>query len=725
MSKSKHILTTFFNLLISLIVIALLARLIILKPRTFLNIVLVLMGFGAVIMIHEFGHFIVAKLSGIKVEAFSIGFPPTLLGIKKIQDGIRFRLLPRFFHKHVRHEDEAGIQLTLHKKSEAADTEYRIGLIPFGGYVKMLGQEDTGPVEKTSDPRSFTNKPISIRIAVVAAGVIFNLIGAFIIFTFVASIGIKLRPAVVGAVMPGLPAEVAGIVAGDEIIEINGKTNPDFADLVFVPALSGKDEEILLKVKHADGTLGKYKVATAPIPGMNLRGFGIDRAQSLKLASIEEAGDLYERIGLQGGDEIFAVNYENVSSVWQLREKIGNMLKPGIILSARRSLQDPQQTQTVNSTLELEMTHTTDYALESEADLTHIYSIVPRLRITAVSAKSKSSDGLIHSLLKKVRISKDTTGPAKPQKQTLEPNDIIIKVSDIEYPTFFELRRVTSEHNDKKMSLTVLRPLEDGTSRRLDIEVTPHTPPGGDRPIIGIMLTLDAENPILAKTITTKDGPAALEIPRGAAITRVDGVAVSNFYEIIDVIRNNMGQKISLEYRLDNKTVGAVMMEIPKQTDYITVKSQLTDIMPFEDLKRTYKADDPIEAVLMGSHQIVRFVAQPYIMIKNLILGLLSPDNLMGPVGIASASYKIVAAKQFTFYLYFMAMISCFLAVVNFLPLPIVDGGLVVLLIIEKLKGSPISTRAQEIISYAGLALIISLAVYLTYNDILRLLLPT
>ncbi|MCD6393610.1 MAG: site-2 protease family protein, partial [Planctomycetes bacterium] len=128
----------------------------------FWYVLLVALGFGAVIMIHEFGHFIVAKVSGIKVEAFSIGFPPTLLGIQKTADGIRFRILPKFFKGDVPEggdvESEGGLVCTLGKGGgKASDTEYRIGIIPFGGFVKMLGQEDTGTAEKSDDPRSFLN----------------------------------------------------------------------------------------------------------------------------------------------------------------------------------------------------------------------------------------------------------------------------------------------------------------------------------------------------------------------------------------------------------------------------------------------------------------------------------------------------------------------------------------------------------------------------------------
>jgi regulator of sigma E protease len=161
------------------VVIYLIAR----NIGVFSNVIIVLLGFGAVVLVHEFGHFIVAKLSGIKVEAFSICMPPTLLGIRRTKAGFKFRVLPSF---------------TAGKNEEPAEppeeTEYRIGVFPFGGYVKLLGQEDAGPVKQVSDPRSFANKSIGIRIAVISAGVTFNVVSAALIFMVVFLVGIKLPP---------------------------------------------------------------------------------------------------------------------------------------------------------------------------------------------------------------------------------------------------------------------------------------------------------------------------------------------------------------------------------------------------------------------------------------------------------------------------------------------------------------------------------------------------
>src|SRR5512142_463026 len=89
-----------FNLVFWAVVAGAVIYLIARNFGVFKNVIIVLLGFGAVVIVHEFGHFIVAKLSGIKVEAFSIFMPPTLLGIRKTQAGFKFRLLPSFLKGH-------------------------------------------------------------------------------------------------------------------------------------------------------------------------------------------------------------------------------------------------------------------------------------------------------------------------------------------------------------------------------------------------------------------------------------------------------------------------------------------------------------------------------------------------------------------------------------------------------------------------------------------------
>lgn len=147
-----------------------------------------LIGLGVLIVIHEFGHFLLAKWSGVGVLTFSVGFGPKLWVRKK------------------------------------GDTEYALSAFPLGGYVKMVGEDPDEEVQQADIKRSFAHKGLLKRIAIVAAGPGFNLLLAvfllMIVFLFE---GVPVLSTQVGRVDPGSPAELAGIKRGDRVVALNGQ----------------------------------------------------------------------------------------------------------------------------------------------------------------------------------------------------------------------------------------------------------------------------------------------------------------------------------------------------------------------------------------------------------------------------------------------------------------------------------------------------------------------
>ncbi|MHC4484567.1 MAG: M50 family metallopeptidase [Planctomycetota bacterium] len=694
MSKLKGLFNNCFRLPLFVVVFVAVVYVIARNISAFGNVLLVLLGFGAVVLVHEFGHFVVAKLSGIKVEAFSIFMPPTLLGVQRTADGLRFRILPKLFAKK---DDEGGdglLSFSIGEKGKAGETEYRIGLIPFGGFVKLLGQEDTGPVNASDDPRSFANKPLISRVAVLAAGVVFNTISAIAVFMIVFLIGIELPPAVVGGVLPDMPAARAGLKAGDEITEIAGKSDGlDFSNIGIAAALSGRDEKVPLRVRHEDGSEEDLELVaeeTQTLTG-KMRLFGIVLPQSLTVAELskDDANNLHMKTGLLPGDRIVTVNGREVRTHWEFEGIIQDALVPKVTLLAKRT-RDSGEVESIESQIRLNLSPVKNHDIKTESYLGHIYSMVPRLWITAVSGEQISTV--------------DDTGPS------LQRGDIILALGDVENPTFKELRE----------PMKVLRADANGVEETLTIIVKPRRPRGGDRPLIGIVPVLDTEHPVVAKTIAIEGGPAKLAIPRGAAITEVDGVAVSNFYDIIREIRRCAGERITIDYRLDEEIAGDVVLTVDTGEEFINVNSDFAESIPFEGLKKLYKASGPVNAIAMGCKKTVMFIAQTYVTLKRLIWGLVSPKNLMGPVGIITFSYSIVAEQPFIHYVYFLSLISAVIAVFNFLPLPPLDGGLVALLLVEKIKGSALTEKTQGAIAYVGWALILTLLLYVTFNDIVR-----
>jgi regulator of sigma E protease len=659
------------------------------------NVLLVLLGFGTVVIVHEFGHFIVAKLSGIRVEAFSIFMPPTLLGVRKTKAGFQFRFLPSLRSGK---EQEPAEQME--------ETEYRIGIFPFGGYVKLLGQEDTGPVKQVDDPRSFARKSVSVRSAVIAAGVFFNVVSAALIFMVVFLVGINLTPAVIGDVAVGSPAAKAGLQAGDEFLEIDHKNKDlDFSDILIAGALSKAHEPVPVTVRHPDGTVVSKTLVSERLPGSQFRDFGILAPRSLTVADVDRPSQLQKRTKLQPGDRIVAVNGADVSQSWELVAAARATVGPSLKITAERPT-GKQGTELVETQLPLDWTVANGGQKGAEVDLHQVYSMVPRLRVLASQTKQPRAV---------------PPGDQSEEVDSLRAGDVIVAINDVNDPTYQELRDITAQYEGKPLPLKVLRTDANGVEQVVALTVQPRYSAQEDRVVIGFIPSLDAAHAVVAKTISTEGGVPALEIPRGARIVAVNDEPVVSFYDIIEQVRRWGGQPVVLKYQLDGRTEGGVTLRDPQAPNAVTVESTLPDeFIPFKPLERLYQADGPLNALGMGYRRTWGFIAQTYITLKRLISGLISPKNLMGPVGIITVSYHIVSQQPLVNYAYFLGLISATIAVINFLPIPPFDGGLIVLMLIEKVKGSALTERTQGIVAYAGWVLVLLLLIYVTFNDIVR-----
>ncbi len=170
------------------------------------TIIVALIVFGVLVIFHEFGHFSVAKLSGIKVHEFAIGMGPRILKLKD------------------------------------KETEYSIRIFPIGGYVKMEGED-----EASTDKRSFNNKSILTRILVIIAGPLMNFILAILLFVVI-FYSIGFATTTIDELTPGYPAELAGLQKGDQIVEINNSPISSWDDLQKTIGESEESENIGITV---------------------------------------------------------------------------------------------------------------------------------------------------------------------------------------------------------------------------------------------------------------------------------------------------------------------------------------------------------------------------------------------------------------------------------------------------------------------------------------------
>ncbi len=202
-----------------------------------ISILGILVTFGAVIFLHELGHFLVCKLSKIKVEAFSFGFGPEIKGYTK------------------------------------GDTRYSLRAIPLGGYVKPAGEN----IEELSGaPDEYFSKPWYIRLAVVLAGPTMNYILAFVLFTSVILMTgqpIASKKAVIGEVIVSYPAEAAGIKIGDKILAVNGKKVKTWEEMA--RAINKNVEKKISISYEREGSVTGIKLTTKKDPSGKMGLIGV------------------------------------------------------------------------------------------------------------------------------------------------------------------------------------------------------------------------------------------------------------------------------------------------------------------------------------------------------------------------------------------------------------------------------------------------------------------
>lgn len=181
---------------------------------------------GVIVMVHELGHFFAARSVGVRVDRFSIGFPPRFITITSVPGGFEFRLF--FYRKDQKGKIAWGpVKSWLINKlgHKGSGTEYCLAIIPLGGYVKMAGMIDEsldGTIEYKPD--ELMSKPVWAQIWVMSAGVIMNILLAFIIFTGVAwnhgTPSVNNEP-VIHTLVDDMPAKDEGLLPGDRIVSIN------------------------------------------------------------------------------------------------------------------------------------------------------------------------------------------------------------------------------------------------------------------------------------------------------------------------------------------------------------------------------------------------------------------------------------------------------------------------------------------------------------------------
>ncbi|MDX2437948.1 MAG: RIP metalloprotease RseP [Acidobacteriota bacterium] len=265
---------------------------------------------GVLITIHEFGHFAVARLLGAPVEVFSIGFGKRIWGF------------------------------------ERGGTDYRLSLVPLGGYVRIigLGPDETDVV--SGDAQEVELLPRWRRALILLAGPVTNILAAVVFVTLALTMGVETplyleQPPVVGWVGPGSPAEAANIQPGDTVQAVSGEPMEMWRDLEVALLTSGKGPVELTVERN-----GRVRMITVTLDSESLYGFGVSGIEPRLEAVVQPAPGVSPaaQAGIESGDLIVAVNGETVDQYYDLPRLIVPLPATEITLDVLRGGQPMQFT---------------------------------------------------------------------------------------------------------------------------------------------------------------------------------------------------------------------------------------------------------------------------------------------------------------------------------------------------------------------------------------------
>ncbi|MFI4882347.1 MAG: site-2 protease family protein [Phycisphaerales bacterium JB064] len=679
------------------------------------DLLLVVVGFGLIIVIHELGHFLAARWAGIRVFAFAVGFGPAMFSYRK---GLGLRSGSSEPEYRTMLADRG---LTVHDPApkDISPTEYRLNWLPFGGYVKMLGQEDANPGATSHAADSYQTCHPAKRLVVISAGVVANIILAAFIFMFVFMVGLRTEPPRLGVVASDGPAATAtpadesieaGLQPGDEVLTINGREARSFNDLMLASAMAqpGKPFDVLVQRDGYDKPLA-YEIMPRTSRVTGLQDIGVAPAQSNQI--YDDGGDpqgfasVMEMLGLQG-------------------------VPPSSTLESVRVGDGP--TREINDAGVL----TEVFATSGGQPVTlkfvanggqHQATLQPRPKFqeALVPMPSGAQTPQTHLLgLTPVMAVGPLETNARGYQQGLREGDIFARLGSLEYPSIAagiaEIRRNAGD----TMPVVVIRDSQP-------VELTVSVSGAGQ---IGFIpeQTLDRTIVSLPPTSADVEQPA-IDRP-GIRITAINGQPVESFADIRSVLldataeasEQNTSATIGLSVRLPNaqgldgaeqtRTLELTAAQVASLHDlgYGPPPGLLSAFRPAEF---TLKADGPIDAVQVGLAETHRVMLMTYLTFARLFQGSVKVEHLKGPVGIAHLGTR-VADRGLIWLLFFMALISVNLAVVNFLPLPIVDGGQFLFILFEWVRGKPVPEAVQSIATVAGLLLIGAAFLIVTFNDI-------
>lgn len=641
-------------------------------------IILALLGISFLVFIHELGHYWVARRNGITVEAFSIGFGKPIYEWE--HDGVK----------------------------------WRICWLLFGGYVKMAGMDKKGSIEPHQIPDGFFGKNPWAQIKVAFAGPLFNIIFALIAFSLVWVLGGRLKPFhdytnYIGWVNEDSAIYKQGIRPGDQIESLNGRPFNGFNDLIYGAFLDKKTP--LITGQEIDYTTGDKRPFQYEF-NVTSSVKGLERAISLRQIVGPASYLIYDRLpngkanplpegtpikesGLSYGDRLLWVDGELVFSRDQLVQVLN---EPRALLTVKRGSQSFLTRIPRLKISDLRLSDTEVGELDDWRNEAHLsakvqglyfipYNLTPR-------AVVENAYGFVdaHSDVKDAFEATPRTYIEVP----LQAGDQIVAIDGVPIQSSYELLNALQNRHIQmvvqkmpaspapswKSSDQVFADSFDMASLQKIVDSI-----GSDQSVqeAGNLRLLSPVVPIAAQ-----DFP--LTVAERAQNEKKLAEARKKIEEIKDAKQREESLKELEEYQK------RLILGVSGQT--------------LQDLSVRY---NPSPLVLFSD-----VVKQTYRTLGSLITGYLSPKYLSGPVGIVQVMQSGFSLG-FQEALFWLGMISLNLGIFNLLPIPVLDGGHILLAIVQGITGKPLNAKTRERLMFFFVVLIIAFAIYVTFYDVSRL----
>jgi regulator of sigma E protease len=611
------------------------------SPTDIFHALQVIFGIGLVIFVHEWGHFIAARLCGVRVDVFSIGFGPILISRRR------------------------------------GDTLYQLALVPLGGFCRMAGEErrEDGAPPK---PYELPAKSVPQRFFIYIAGVVMNVVFVLITYPIIFYVGMPLDSARIGKVQPGSPAWHAGVKDGSQIVSVNGRDCINFNG-ANLSVLLGDTELTHLEVIDPDsGEQVGFDLVPTPsgIFGLPQIGMRID---------IQRDDQGNPRLGIVPGS---AADRAGILSDEHLVSIGGST--PGLdIISQRRErelLGGPIEVQVLGAN------GIRTVALEPDLDDagSPLFGFLPASRLVVDVRKTE--------LIERLGLRKD---------------DILLSLNGIAQNWFFDLKRIL-HLQDSELNFRVLRAGEE-------LELSLPALSLDERRELSDAIAMDFWMAGTTIVVTAQSASAAAGLLSGDRVVEIDGVAIETYADIKALTGQATTEDREAVFRVEREKSG----EIETLTLAATSRASIPDfgLRWIQPAKYIYKSDGFGDAILTGFTQSMHRMEELWISLKALVTQRLPAKSMGGIVSISRVSFT-VAEEGWPQLFFFLSFLSLNLAFLNILPIPVLDGGHLFFLIIEGIKGSPVSARVMGYSQTVGVVLILSLMVYVTYNDIANWLFP-